>query len=112
MNRLKTAGLSLAVEMVDVAREYSLSDDVTLRDVVAAAPEGAWREIFAAHLKALSDLTAEIRGTRDENSRRLRAGLRFTQETLNLMGEPSSTYAADGTVGSAIPAARLVDAAL
>ncbi|WP_052323502.1 flagellar export chaperone FlgN [Leifsonia xyli] len=89
-----------------------LPDDAVLRDVVAAAPEGAWREIFASHLKALSELTAEIRNTRDENSRLLRAGLRLTQETLNLMAEPSSTYTADGTVESAIPAARLIDAAL
>lgn len=112
INRLKTASLSMSVAMVDVATEWGLAENARLRDVVAVAPEGVWKEIFSSHSKALIELVADIRAIRAGNDQLLRAALRSTQETLNLIADEPATYAADGTADPTVPTARLVDANL
>ena len=60
VERLKEASLSLSVALVDVAKVWQLPDGALLRDVVNAAPELMWRDIFNEHLNALIGLITEI----------------------------------------------------
>jgi FlgN protein len=112
IGRLKTASLALSVTMVDVATEWGLPENARLRDVVQAAPVGVWKEIFGSHANALIELVADIRAIRAGNDQLLRSALRSTQETLNLIADSPSTYAADGSADPTVPTARLVDANL
>lgn len=112
VNRLKTASLSMTVATSALAPEWGLPADTRLRDLAAAAPEGAWRGIFAAHLDALITLTREIRAMRAGNDRLLRSALRATQETFNAVAETPATYTPDGMEDLPLGRARLVDATL
>jgi flagellar biosynthesis/type III secretory pathway chaperone len=112
VERLKTAGLSLSIAIVEVAGEWGLPDDVRLRDIAAAAPTGAWSEVLGSHLKALTALTGEIKAIRTNNDQLLRAALRSTQETLNLVSGMPALYGADGSADQSISPASLVDARL
>jgi len=82
LDRLRSAGLERSVEVSSVAQQWGTDEEAPLRDIIAAAPAGPWGEIFTAHLKAMTDLTARIAQLRDENERFLRAAARATQETL------------------------------
>lgn len=112
MGRLREAGLGRSVEVAALAREWDSPEDGSLREVVEYAPEGPWREIFSAHLTAMTSLTSQIKSLRDVNEQFLRAAARSTQETLAGVGVDAHTYDAHGTSGSSVPNARLFDQSL
>lgn len=107
LDRLRALGLTRTVEVSELAEEWGTGQDATLRDLIAAAPAGPWGEIFASHLTAMGELTAQIGQLRDINEQFLRSALRSTQETL-ASGHDSGTYGATGqTLDTG--AARLID---
>ncbi len=93
---------------VEVAEEWGAGDVSTLRDLVAAAPTEAWREVMQSHLDAMTQLADEIAQKRSAVDQLLRTALRVTQETIAGWGEPTGEYAAAGTHRST-PASRLLD---
>lgn len=105
---VREAGLGRAVEVAALGTQWGTEDDVTLRELVANSPAGPWAEIFSAHLKAMTELTTQIKDLRDTNERFLRAAARSTQETLaNVAG--ATTYDASGATDSPATGARLFD---
>lgn len=108
LERLRGLGLTRTVEVSDLAEEWGAGADATLRDLISNAPAGPWSEIFANHLAAMSELTAQIGQLRDINEQFLRSALRSTQETLAGVGGDSGTYGATGQTLDA-GAARLID---
>lgn len=109
LERLQTAGLERAVAAGAVAREWELSEEATLRDLAAGAPDGPWAEILTAHLTALTDQTAHIRQLRDANAQFLRAAARSTQETLAATeAAAATTYDSHGRA-AAVGEAQLFD---
>jgi flagellar biosynthesis/type III secretory pathway chaperone len=112
MGGLRITGLARSVEVAEVAAEWGTGEGATLRELVAHAPVGPWSEIFGGHLRALTDLTGEIKQLRDVNEQFLRAAMRTTQELLaGTDGEPR-TYDAHGASDHASQNARLFDARL
>lgn len=112
MNLVREAGLARSVEVSTLATAWGTDEDATLREVVAHAPAGPWVEIFAAHLKAMIELTGQIKELRDVNEQFLRVASRSTQETLAGLDTDASTYDARGTAGSSASSARLFDRSL
>lgn len=112
LGRLRTAGLARSVEVASLAREWGTEEDAPLRDIVAYAPAGPWAEIFTAHLRAMTELTGQIRQLRDENEQFLRAAARSTQETLAGVHTEPTTYGATGASDAAMSGGRLFDRAL
>ncbi|PJJ73299.1 FlgN protein [Diaminobutyricimonas aerilata] len=109
LERLRAAGLERSVEVAALADEWGTSDDATLRDIISGAPDDAWREVFTAHLAALTDLTAQIAGVRDSNVQYLRAAARSTQETLARLNPEAGTYDTRGTTASGPSTAHLFE---
>ena len=112
MERLRQAGLARTVEASIVASEWGAEDDVTLRELVALAPNGPWADIFTAHLAAMTELTNEIRELRDLNEHYLRTAIRFVQESQSDGGTDSGTYTAKGDTGTAGGSAQIFDVTL
>lgn len=111
IDRLKTATLSMTVASSALATEWGLPAETRLRDLGTAA-DGAWRDIFGAHVDALGSLIREIRSIRVSNDRLLRSALRATQDTFEAAAEAPAVYTPDGTTGLAPARPRLVDASL
>jgi flagellar biosynthesis/type III secretory pathway chaperone len=109
IEQLQTASLRTSVAMVDVASEWGVHADANLRFVITAAPTAVWKDIFSAHLDALTVATANIKQLRSQNDTLLRQALRSTQEMLNAIGTPSETYDADGGAGRGFVSPALVD---
>ncbi|MCU1437155.1 MAG: flagellar biosynthesis protein FlgN [Naasia sp.] len=107
--RLRKAGMERTVESAAVAHEWGAKDDATLRDLVAAAPGDAWRDILQSHLTALTGLTAQIADIRDTNLTYLRAASRSTQETLAGMSPAAGGYNGAGSPAMAGTGAHLFD---
>lgn len=112
MERLRAAGLARSVEVAAVALEWQTDEDASLRDVVAGAPEGPWSDIFAAHLRAMTIVTDEIKHVRDLNDQLLRQAARSTQETLADIRPDAGTYDSHGESGPVPAGARLFDTSL
>ena len=100
LERLQIAGLERSVAAAGVARDWGLPEDATLRELAAGARDGAWAEILAAHLRAMTDQTAHIRQLRDANAQFLRAAARSTQETLAATETAATTYDSEGRAAS------------
>lgn len=109
MDRLRTASLARTVEVSALASEWGTDENATLRELVEHAPEGAWAELFTAHLSAMSELTAQISELRDLNEKYLRSAIRSSQETLAGPRDDAGLYNASGTSGSTATGARLFD---
>lgn len=109
MDRLRTASLARTVEVSAVAKEWGTDENATLRELVEHAPEGAWAELFTAHLTAMSELTSQIAELRDLNEKYLRSAIRSSQETLAGSQDGAGLYNASGASGSAATGARLFD---
>ncbi len=77
LERMSTAGLGRAIDVSEVADEWGCSPDATLRELIAAAPPGAWADIFESHLQALTAVAAEISTAADTSQRLLRAALQL-----------------------------------
>ena len=112
LERLRSAGLERAASSAAVAEEWGVDPDAPLRDVVAAAPNGPWGEILAAHLTAMVELTSQIGALRDENDRFLRTAAQSTEETLAGTVTDAATYDASGSSGSRADGARLFEGTL
>lgn len=109
IEQLQTASLRTSVAMVDVAAEWGVPEDTNLRSVIAAAPASVWKEIFSAHLDALTAATENIKQLRSQNDTLLRQALRSTQEMLNAIGTPAEGYDAGGAAGRGFVSPALVD---
>ncbi|AMM19694.1 flagellar biosynthesis protein FlgN [Frondihabitans sp. PAMC 28766] len=101
LDRLRTAGLERTVEVAVVAEEWGTEPETPLRELVAHAPDGPWADIFTSHLRAMTELTVQIKHLRDENEQFLRAAARSTQETLATATSDPAIYDASGTGRSA-----------
>ncbi|ROP66948.1 flagellar protein FlgN [Curtobacterium sp. PhB115] len=112
LDRLRSTGLERAASSAEVAEEWGVASDAPLREVVAAAPNGPWGEILAAHLTAMVELTTQIGALRDENDRFLKAAAHATEETLAGTVAGASTYDASGTSGDRGDGARLFEGTL
>lgn len=110
LNLVREAGLGRAVEVASLATEWGTNEEATLRELASHAPAGPWGEIFTAHLKAMGDLTVQIKELRDTNEKFIRTAARSAQETLAGLGPAVATYDARGNDGAAVSAAaRLFD---
>ena len=109
LERLRAANLARTVAVSELAQEWGIPEDATLREIIAAAPPGPWTEIFTAHLQAMTELTVSIRDLRDTNEQFLRTAARSAQETLAGLGTESKTYTSSGTSAGTGSGARIVD---
>ncbi len=80
--RLRAAGLARDLAVSALAEEWGLTENASLRQIIAGAPGGPWAEIFASHLDAMTSLTNEIRELRDANEQLLREAVRSTQDAI------------------------------
>ncbi|WP_193509287.1 flagellar protein FlgN [Cryobacterium sp. BB736] len=112
LDRLRAAGLTRTIEVSALAQEWGAREDATLRDLLAAAPEGTWTDIFQGHLSAMTELAAQIKEVRDGNERHLRAAVRSTQETIADLNPDAGIYTADGASSASTGSANLVDTSL
>jgi len=99
MERLSSAGLARTVELAIVAGEWQIDENSTLRELVAAAPDGPWSDIFSSHLAAMTQLTNQIKELRDLNEQYLRTAIRLVQEA-QADDSGSGTYDARGSAGA------------
>jgi FlgN protein len=98
VRRLRSAGLSRAIEVDAVAQEWNVTvDEPTLSDLADAAPPGPWGDILRAHLEAMSAQAAQIKELRDVNESFLRFAARSTQETAAGLLPQADTYDAHGS---------------
>ena len=109
LGRLRTAGMERTVESAVLAAEWGLQDHATLRELVAAAPSPAWRDIFSSHLTALTGLTAQVAEIRDTNLTFLRAAARSTQESLANLNPDAGVYDGRGAPAMAAGGAHFFD---
>jgi hypothetical protein len=109
IEQLQTASLRTSVMMVDVAADWGVPAEANLRAVIDAAPATVWKDIFSAHLEALTTATGNIKQLRSQNDTLLRQALRSTQEMLNAIGTPAEGYDAGGTAGRGFVSPALVD---
>lgn len=109
LDRMRQTGLGRAVEVTAVADEWGAPEDATLRELVEHAPTDAWREVFSEHLRAMTELSAEIAQLRDANELQLRAAVRATQEAVAGLGVRTGEYDAGGAVAGGETAPRLLD---
>jgi len=109
LDRMRQAGLGRAVEVAAVADEWGAPEDATIRQLIEAAPTPAWREVFADHLRAMTELTGEIAQLRDANELHLRAAVRATQEAIAGLGIRTGEYDPNGDVAAGDPSPRIVD---
>ncbi|HAM26410.1 MAG TPA: flagellar biosynthesis protein FlgN [Microbacteriaceae bacterium] len=112
MERLRAAGLARTVEVASVAAEWGGSEDATLRELVAIAPDGPWSEIFTSHLEAMTEQTDQIRQLRDLNEHYLRTAIRFIQEAQADGVAEAGTYDSSGTSAAPVDGARIFDLSL
>lgn len=109
LERLRAAGLARTVEVGTVAAEWGTPEEATLRQLAGDAPPGPWSSIFNAHLKAMSELTTQIRELRETNEHYLRAASRSTQETLATLESDAGTYGSRGTSNTPSDAWHMLD---
>lgn len=107
--RIRETGLARTVEVAAVAAEWGATDDASLRDLIAVAPDGVWGDILESHLKGLSELVGQIQTVRDSNVLLLREANRATQETMANIDTSTSTYDASGAAAGGSHGARLLD---
>ena len=108
-SRLRDCGLARTVEVAAVAEEWGGSQDATLRELVALAPDTVWEEILESHLQGLLELVGQITTVRDQNVRLLRAASRATQEAIANLNIAPSTYDSRGLASTGAADARLID---
>lgn len=112
MERLRTAGLARTVEVAEVAKTWGNTEDATLRELAALAPTGPWGDILGSHLRAMRELTDQIKHVRDLNEQFLRQAARSTQETFADLHPEAGTYNSSGGSGAAPATALLFDTRL
>ncbi|WOH19587.1 flagellar protein FlgN [Paenarthrobacter sp. GOM3] len=108
LERVSQAGLARTVEIASVAAQWGVSQDCSLAELAAAAPDPAWAEVLTSHVTAMRQQAAAIKELRDSNEQFLRAAVRSTQETLADLKPAAGTYDSHGRTGDR-SAAHLVD---
>ena len=106
---VREAGLGRTGEVAALPTQWGTSEDATLSELAAHSPAGPWGEIFASHLKAMGDLTVQIRELQGTNERYIRAAVRSTQETLSTLNVNPRTYDASGATAAPETVARIFD---
>jgi hypothetical protein len=96
LERLRQTGLERAVAVSSLAVAWGVSEDATLREIIAGAPSDSWQDVFASHLKELTDITGKIAEVRDSNLRYIRSVARTTAETLTNLYPSPATYDSQG----------------
>lgn len=96
LDLVRTAGIARVVEASALADEWDAPEGATIRQLIDAAPAGAWREVFEEHLRALTTLTGELAQVRDANEQQLRTVMRATQETIAGLGDAPGEYTTRG----------------
>lgn len=109
LEKVHTAGLVRSLEASNVAIAWGNSGDSSLTQIIDAAPEGPWKEIFTAHLGALRSTSTEIARLRDGNEQYLRAAYRSTQETLANLGEDPTLYGPKSSTSAHAAGAHIID---
>lgn len=90
LERMSMAGLDRAIDVSEVAEEWGCAPEATLRDLVAAAPPAVWADIFGSHLRALTELTGDVRSAADTSQHLLRAALQTPPTDARKPGDPAS----------------------
>ncbi|WP_283818216.1 flagellar protein FlgN [Microbacterium sp. CIAB417] len=108
LERLRASGMARVVESDIVALEWGAPEGATIRELIAVAPQDAWRDLFEDHLRALTRLTGEIGQLRDVNDQQLRTALRATQETIADLSGDTGEYTTRGD-RARNDAARIID---
>lgn len=96
LETMRAEGIARVVEVEAVAEQWGAPEGAGIRDLIAHAPEDAWREVLADHLTAMTALTDEIGRLRDANTEQLRAVMRATQETIAGFGDDAGEYNTQG----------------
>lgn len=109
LGKVKDASLNRAIEAAKQALAWGLDADAPLSEIIVSAPEGPWKEILAAHLAALREVSTEIGQLRDSNEQFLRAAHRSTQETLATLGNDTSLYGPAGDSSAQASGAHIID---
>lgn len=108
--RLRELSVARDVAVSNLAAEWGVPEEsASLRQIIEAAPNDVWRDIFNGHLIALVESTERIKSLRDANELLLRAAARSTQETLAGLGDSVTTYDARGHAGGQAATAQLID---
>lgn len=108
--QLRKLNLVRDVEVAQLAEEWGIEGELpSLRQIIAAAPELVWHDIFSAHLAALLASVDRIGLLRDANDHMLRAAIRATHDTLVGPAETAPTYTARGDAAAPRVSARLID---
>lgn len=98
VRRLRASGLSRAVDVAALAKDWNLAtDEPSLNDLADAAPPGPWGDILRAHLEAMKAQTAQIKELRDVNESFLRFAARSAQESAADLRPQPGTYDAHGS---------------
>jgi hypothetical protein len=97
LEEIRHADLSRAVELGDVAETLGLDPQISLSELIEAAPD-PWGGVLTDHRDSLITATTEISALAESNRELLQSSYQALQETLGLLSptpEPS-TYTADG----------------
>ncbi len=108
VEQLRTSGVSRAVAVADLAREWRTAEDAGLATLIAAAPTPAWRDVFVEHQAALTGVVAEISALKHANEVHLRTASRAVEEVLAGLDGASGEYTTTGERARE-DSARLVD---
>lgn len=108
VEQLQVTTLERDMAVSALAEEWQLPIDASLRDIAAAAPD-AWKDIFTAHQKAMSEQTRQISELRDANEQFLRAASRSGQETIASIQREPGTYNANGRTEASLAGSSLLD---
>ena len=109
MQKLRTAGLARSLEVSNLAEDWGVDENSTLRELTVHSTNDAWRDILTDHLVAMTALTREIQELRDLNLQYLRTAIRSAQEAMAQDGSASGTYDAKGIAESSSATSRMFD---
>lgn len=111
LGHIRAQGLSRAVEVSSVAKEWGAPDEATLLDLIEAAPTTGWRDVLTEHRGVLTAIMAEVSQSRTANEMHLRAVARAVEDTLAELGAGTGEYNTRGT-RTRDDSARIVDTEL
>lgn len=97
LEEIKNAELARSIEVDAVASELRLGPDVSLGDLIEAAP-APWSGIFADHRDAFLTMTQEILSVAGSNRELLNRGQRAVRDALSFIeGPDDDTYTPTGS---------------
>lgn len=97
LEEIKNAELARSIEVDAVAGELGLAPEVSLGDLIEAAPD-PWRGILADHRDAFLTMTQEILSVAGSNRELLNRGQRAVRDALSFIeGPEDDTYTPSGS---------------